>query len=136
MEAVRLANLQAMAEEYLRNVADMEQRIQDLEKEIDSTKGMEQKIKLRRRINTLQVMVCESRQTAFHLQHYYDKPKEEPVYVQPRPQRGRPKKKFSRYGYGAAAPAYVMHGRNADKPTVSGIRSALSRGDATKGNCR
>lgn len=131
-----MSSLQELSEEYLRNAAALEARIRQLEAQANRTISLEVRRKLRRRINTLHIMVCESRQTAFHLQHYYDKPKEETVYVRPKPQRGRPKKKFSRYGYGTATPALVMHGRNADKPTVSGIRSELSRGNATKGNCR
>ena len=129
-----MCSLKELSEEYLHNAAIMEARIQQLESQASRTISLEVRRKLRRRINTLHVMVCESRQTAFHLEHYYEKPEEGTVYVKPKPQRGRPKKKFSRYGYGAATPALVMHGRNADKSTVSGIRSALSGGNATKRN--
>ena len=129
-----MCSLKELSEEYLHNASVMEARIQQLEAQASRTISLEVRRKLRRRINTLHVMVCESRQTAFHLEHYYDKPEEGAVYVKPKPQRGRPKKKFSRYGYGAATPALVMHGRNADKPTVSGIRSELSRRNAAKGN--
>ena len=129
-----MGSLKELADEYLQNAADMEKRIRELEEQLKHVKRLEARRKLRRRINILHVMVCESRQTAFHLEHYYDKPEEGAVYVKPKPQRGRPKKKFSRYGYGTATPALVMHGRNADKPTVSGIRSELSRRNAAKGN--
>ena len=129
-----MCSLKELSEEYLHNASVMEARIQQLEAQASRTISLEVRRKLRRRINTLHVMVCESRQTAFHLEHYYDKPEEGAVYVKPKPQRGRPKKKFSRYGYGTATPALVMHGRNADKPTVSGIRYELSRRNAAKGN--
>ena len=127
-----MCSLKELSEEYLRNAEAMEARIAQLEAQASRTISLEVRRKLRRRINTLHVMVCESRQTAFHLEHYYDKPEEVTVYVRPKPQSSRSKKKFSRYGYGTATPALVMHGRNADKPTVSGIRSELSRGNAAK----
>ena len=129
-----MCSLKELAQEYLQNAARMEVRIQQLESQAARTVSLEVRRKLRRRINTLHVMVSESRQTAFHLEHYYDKPEEVAVYVKPKPRRGRPRKKFSRYGYGAATPALVMHGRNADKQTVSGLRSALSRGHAAERN--
>lgn len=131
-----MCSLKELSEEYLQNAMQMEARIQQLESQASRTISLEVRRKLRRRINTLHVMVCESRQTAFQLEHYYDKPEEVAIYVPPKPKRGRPRKKFSRYGYGAATPALVMHGRNADKPTVSGIRTELSRGNAAKGHCR
>ena len=127
-------SLKELSEEYLHNAEALEARIRQLEAQADRTISLEVRRKLRRRINTLHVMVCESRQTAFHLEHYYDKPEEMTVYVRPQPKPRPPKKKFSRYGYGTATPALVMHGRNADKPTVSGIRSELSRGHAAKRN--
>lgn len=131
-----MCSLKELSEEYLRNAEAMEARIAQLEAQASRTISLEVRRKLRRRINTLHVMVCESKQTAFHLAHYYDTPKEVTVYVPPKSPKPRPKKKFSRYGYGTATPALVMHGRNADKPTVSGIRSELSRGNAAKRHCR
>lgn len=130
-----MITLYDMSQEYLQNALQMEARIRQLESQASRTISLEVRRKLRRRINTLHVMVCESRQIAFELEHYYDKPKEDPIYVKPKPRRGRPKNKFSRNGYGAATPALVMHGRNADKQTVSGIRSELSRRNAAKRDC-
>ena len=129
-----MCSLKELSKEYLQNAAVMEARIHQLEAQASRTISLEVRRNVRRRIKALHIMACESRQTAFHLEHYYDKPEEGAVYVKPKPQRGRRKKKFSRYGYGTATPALVMHGRNADKPTVSGIRSELSRRHAAKGN--
>ena len=131
-----MCSLKELSEEYLQNAMQMEARIQQLESQASRTISLEVRRKLRRRINTLHVMVCESRQIAFELEHYYDKPEEVSVYVPPKPQRGRPRKKFSRHGYGAATPALVMHGRNADKRTVSGLRTELARGHAAKRYCK
>lgn len=128
-----MCSLKELSEEYLQNALQMEARIQQLESQASRTISLEVRRKLRRRINTLHVMVCESRQIAFELEHYYNKPEEVPVYAAPKPHRGRPRKKFSRYGYGAATPALVMHGRNADKRTVSGVRTQLTGGHAAKG---
>lgn len=128
-----MCSLKELSEEYLYNAARMEARIKQLESQVDRTVSLEVRRKLRRRINTLHIMVCESRQIAFQLEHYYEKPKEADSIVS-KPKRGRPKKKFSRYGYGTAAPALVMHGRNADKPAISSIRSELSRRHVSKRN--
>ena len=126
-----MCSLKELSEEYLNNAAMLEARICQLESQAARTISLEVRRKLRRRINTLHVMVCESRQIAFQLEHYYEKPKEV-IYVPSTRKRGRPRNKFSRNGYGAATPALVMHGRNADKPAVSGIRAELSRRNAAK----
>ena len=125
-----MCSLEVLSAEYLQNALQMEARIQQLESQAARTSSLEVRRKLRKRINTLHVMVCEARQTAFHLEHYYDKPEEMTVYVPAKATRKRSRTKFSRYGYGAATPALVMHGRNADKPPVSGIRAELSRRNA------
>ena len=78
-----MCSLKELSEEYLHNAAVMEARIQQLEAQASRTISLEVRRKLRRRINTLHIMVCESRQTAFHLEHYYDKPEEGAVYVKP-----------------------------------------------------
>jgi hypothetical protein len=129
-----MCSTKELSEEYLQNAKLMEARIQQLESQAARTVSLEVRRKLRKRINTLHVMVCESRQTAFQLQHYYDKPEEVTVYVAPKPTPRRVRKKFSRYGYGTATPALVMHGSNADKSPVSGIRAELSRRHDTAGN--
>ena len=69
-----MSSLKEMADEYLRNAADMEKRIHQLEEQLKHTRRLESQRKLRKRINALHVMVCESRQIAFELEHYYDKP--------------------------------------------------------------
>ena len=69
-----MISLKEMADEYLRNAADMEKRIRELEGQLEHTRRLESQRKLRRRINILHVMVCESRRIAFQLEHYYDKP--------------------------------------------------------------
>lgn len=71
-----MGSLKELADEYLQNAAVMEARIRQLESQLKHARRLEARRKLRRRINTLQVMVCESRKTAFHLEHYYDKPEE------------------------------------------------------------
>ena len=88
-----MSSLKELADEYLRNAADMERRIHQLEEQLKHVKRLEARRKLRRRINTLHVMVCESRKTAFHLEHYYDKPEEvdDGNKQQPKRKRGRPK---------------------------------------------
>lgn len=90
-------DLKDLAAEYLQNAAVMEARIRQLEEQAKSAKQLEVRRKLRKRINTLHVMVCESRRTAFQLEHYYDKPKEmnDENKQQPKRKRGRPKKRYS-----------------------------------------
>ena len=96
-----MGSLKELADEYLRNAADMEKRIHQLEEQLKHTKRLETRRKLRRRINTLQFMVCESRKTAFHLEHYYDKPEEmnDENKQQHKRKRGRTRKKYSNTGY-------------------------------------
>lgn len=69
-----MCSLKELAQEYLQNAARMEERIQQLESQISRTKSSEACRKLRVRIDTLYVLVNESRRTAFHLEYYYDKP--------------------------------------------------------------
>ena len=131
-----MSSLRELADEYLRNAADMEKRIRELEERMKHVKRLEARRKLRRRINTLQVMVCESRKTAFHLEHYYDKPEEvdDGNKQQPKRKRGRPRKRYSGTSYGVAAPAAVERSGDADTKTVSGIRAVLPRRNAAEGN--
>lgn len=115
----------------------MEGRIHELEEQLKRTKRPETRRNLRRRINTLQVMVCESRKTAFHLEHYYDKPEEvdDGNKQQPKRKRGRPRKRYSNTGYGIASPAAVEHGAGADAEAVSGIYAAFLGRNAAKDDC-
>lgn len=131
-----MGSLKELADEYLQNAADMEKRIRELEEQLKHVKRLESQRKLRRRINILHVMVCESRRTAFQLEHYYDKPKEmnDENKQQPKRKRGRPRKRYSGTGYGIAAPASVEHGAGADAEAVSGIRAVLPRRNAAEGN--
>lgn len=131
-----MADLKDLAEDYLANVATIEARIQQLESQLKHTKQLEVRRKLRRRVNTLHVMVCESRRIAFELEHYYDKPKEvdDGNKQQPKRKRGRPRKRYSNTGYGVAAPAAVEHGTGADTEAVSGIHAAFSGRNSTKGS--
>lgn len=96
-----MSSLKEMADEYLRNAADMEKRIRELEEQLNHVKRLESQLKLRKRINTLHVMVCESRRIAFELEHYYDKPEEvdDGNKQQPKRKRGRPRKQYSNTGY-------------------------------------
>lgn len=132
-----MGSLKELADEYLRNAADMENRIRELESQLKHTRRLESQRKLRRRINALHVMVCESRKTAFHLEHYYDKPEEvdDGNKQQPKRKRGRPRKKYSNTGYGIAAPAALEHGTGADTEAVSDICAALSRRNAAEDDC-
>lgn len=131
-----MGSLKELADEYLKNAADMEARIRELEDQLKRTKRPETRRKLRRRINTLHVMVCESRRIAFQLEHYYDKPEEvdDGNKQQPKRKRGRPRKQYSNAGYGVAAPAALEHGTGADAEAVSDICAALSRRNAAEGN--
>ena len=71
---IAMCSLKELAQEYLQNAAQMEERIQQLESQISRTKSSEACRTLRVRIDTLYVLVNENRRTAFHLEHYYDKP--------------------------------------------------------------
>lgn len=104
-----MCSLQNLSEEYLCDALRLEQRIALLESQASRTISLEVRRKLRRRINALYTMACESRQTAFLLEHYYDKPKEAVFYVPCSTQSHRSGKRFSRHGYGAASPALIMH---------------------------
>lgn len=132
------ADLKDLAAEYLENAKQMEARIQQLESQLKDTRRLESQRKLCKRINTLHVMVCESRRIAFELEHYYDKPKE--VYdgnkQQPKRKRGRPRKKYSNAGYGVAAPAAVEHGTGSDTEAVSDICDAFLGRRSTSGDSR
>ncbi len=119
--------LKDLAADYLKNIEIMEQRISQLEEQAKAADQLETRRKLRKRINTLHVMVCESRRTLFQIEHYYDRPEEKAYVKKSKPKRDRSKKKFSRHGYGAPAPAAVEHGEYADKPPVSGLRAAFFR---------
>lgn len=131
-----MSSLKELADEYLRNAADMENRIRELESQLKHTRQLESQRKLRRRINVLHVMVCESRRIAFELEHYYDKPEEvdDGNKQQPKRKRGRPRKRCSGTGYGVAAPAAVERSGDADTKAVSGIRAVLHRRNAAEGN--
>ena len=107
-----MPDLKDLAAEYLQNAKQIEARIQQLESQLKHTRRLESQRKLRKRINALHVMVCESRRIAFELEHYYDKPEEvdDGNKQQPKRKRGRPRKQYSNTGYGVAAPAAVEHG--------------------------
>lgn len=132
-----MGSLKELADEYLRNAADMEKRIHQLEEQLKHTRRLESQRKLRKRINTLHVIVCESRRIAFELEHYYDKPEEidDGNKQQPKRKRGRPRKRYSGAGYGVAAPAALEHGAGADAEAVSGIRAVLPRRNAAEDDC-
>ena len=96
-----MGSLKELADEYLQNAAVMESRIQQLESQLKHTRRLESQRKLRKRINALHVMVCESRRIAFELEHYYDKPEEvdDGNKQQHKRKRGRTRKKYSNTGY-------------------------------------
>lgn len=133
-----MPDLKDLAAEYLENAKQMEARIQQLESQLKHTRRLESQRKLRKRINALHVMVCESRRTAFQLEHYYDKPKEmnDENKQQPKRKRGRPRKQYSNTGYGVAAPAALEHGTGADAEAVSGICAAFLGWSSTEGDSR
>ena len=62
-----MCSLQNLSEEYLCDALRLEQRIALLESQASRTISLEVRRKLRRRINALYTMACESRQTAFLL---------------------------------------------------------------------
>ena len=133
-----MPDLKGLAEEYLKNALQMEARIQQLESQLKHTRRLESQRKLRKRINVLHVMVCESRRIAFELEHYYDKPKEmnDENKQQPKRKRGRPRKEYGNTGYGVAAPAAVEHGTGSYTEAVSGICDAFLGWSSTSGNSR
>lgn len=65
--------LHEMAREYRSNTALLELRLKQLQTARRRAKQSEVKYRLKRRINCLQVMINESRKTAFVLEHYYDR---------------------------------------------------------------
>lgn len=65
--------LQEMAKEYRANTALLELRVKQLQLARRRARQNEVKYRLKRRINCLQVLINESRKTAFVLEHYYDK---------------------------------------------------------------
>lgn len=132
-----MANLKDLAAEYLENAKQMESRIQQLESQLKHTRRVESQRKLRRRINALHVMVCESRRIAFELEHYYDKPEEvdDGNKQQPKRKRGRPRKQYSNTGYGSPSPAALEHGTGADTEAVSDICAAFSGRRAAEDDC-
>lgn len=131
-----MKSLEDMAQEYLENVAVIEQRIAELQVQERHTVSCEERLRLRRRIQKLYTMAGEGRQLAFEMQHYYDKPEEGgTAYVkQPHTTKKPKRKKFSRSGYGAPTPALAVHGRNAHAAPISGLRAQLSRGNAAGRN--
>ncbi len=131
--------LQDLAEEYLANVAALEARIAELQQQERQQTSCQARLLLHRRITILYQMAGEGRQTAFEMQHYYDKPERGgTTYEKPKPtkptKRKRERVRFSKTGYGPAAPAAAMHGRNTNPAPVSGLRAQLSRGYAAKRN--
>ena len=133
-----MPDLKDLAAEYLQNAAVMEARIRQLESQLKHTRRLESQRKLRKRINTLHVIVCENRRVAFELEHYYDKPEE--VYdgnkQQPKRKRGRPRKQYNNTGYGSPSPAAVEHGTGADAEAVSDICAAFLGRHSTRGDSR
>lgn len=71
-----------VAEEYLRNAQAMEARVRELEKQVKDADSISTRRKIRKRISTLHTMICEAKKTAFDLEHYYDKPEENPAIHQ------------------------------------------------------
>ena len=131
-----MKTLEEIAQEYLANVAVIEQRIRELEELERCAKNNEEQRKLRRRIYKLYVMAGEGRQLAFQMQHYYDKPNEGgDVYVRKPQQPHKPKReRFRQSGYGAPTPALAMHGGNTHTAPISGLRAQLSRRHAAGRN--
>lgn len=127
--------LKALADEYLRNIEVMEQRMEELETKLHAVQNREVRYKLRRRIGVLLVMVNESRKIAFQMEHYYDKPGKGDAHVKSIPQHRKERTKYSGTGYGIASPAACSDGGDADTKTVSGIYAAFCRRSSAKGDC-
>lgn len=132
-----MRDLKDLAADYIANAELLENRVKELKVELVDPYGIYNSMttvqRLRRRIAILSDMAGESRQIAFKLEHYYDKPKKE-VANEPK-QEGDceiKKQRFRKSGYGNPAPAAVEHGRNADEPPVSGICAVFSGRDTTK----
>lgn len=65
--------LQEMAQEYKRNTALLELRMQQLQVAQQRTTQKEVKYRLKRRIGRLRGLINESRKAAFEMEHYYEK---------------------------------------------------------------
>ncbi len=64
--------LNELAREYRANAALLELRAVQLQKLLPQIGCLEEKRRVRRRINLLHTMICDSRCTANELEHYHD----------------------------------------------------------------
>ena len=133
-------NFYDIAQEYMENVAVLENRIAELEKQAKGNISNQELLNLRRRIKILYQFVCEGRQNAFNIEHYYDKPKEEEKHYvtvckyNSKQKNNTAKQRFRTSGYGSPTPASAMYGRNLKSPPISGLRSGFSGGYESAGN--
>lgn len=65
--------LRDMAQEYKRNTALMELRMQELQVAQKRAEQKEVKYRLKQRIGRLRTLINESRKTAFEMEYYYEK---------------------------------------------------------------
>lgn len=67
-----MGTLWDLAQEYKLNQLPIEQRLEDLRKELSHTASLEASRRLRHRINVLEKMLADSRRYIFEMEHYYD----------------------------------------------------------------
>lgn len=65
-------SLDAMAAEYRANAALLELRLVQLKHQLQGTKSLELRRRLKHRIGMLHVLINEARDTSYYLSHYYE----------------------------------------------------------------
>jgi len=139
-ETISKEDMRRLSEDYLHTVAQYEQRIAELRKQLHDTHGAMQCYRLRKRITALQIAVNDMRYNAHLCATYYDKTSNyllDEVKISAKPTQKRSsgaKKRFSRYGYGLPTPAAAVCSREPNKLSVSGLGAVLLRGvDTARG---
>lgn len=66
-----MKTLENMAHEYRANAALLELRLMQLRNQLDCTRQLELRRRLKHRIGVLHVMINEARQTGYYLGNYY-----------------------------------------------------------------
>lgn len=64
--------LAEMAKEYRENVNKLQKRLDEVTNEMQSTRSLERKRKLRQRIGLLRALIGEGNAAIYEMEHYYD----------------------------------------------------------------
>lgn len=132
--------MRRLSQDYLHTVAQYEQRITELRKQLHDTGGAMQRYRLRKRITALQIAVNDMRYNAHICATYYNNTSNASNYLldevkisakQTQKRQSGAKKRFSVNGYGLPTPAAASRCRSTDKLSVSGLGAVLLRGTDT-----